>query len=1072
MMTGASSIEPWAQGAEKYRGHRLLPHIVDYCAHHEPDRVFAAISTSESVANGFQDVTMKDMASAVDHMAWWIKRTLKNAPKERRTLAYIGAGDLRYTILLLAAIKCDWKTLFISPRNPAILNLGLLQQADVHALLYADVLRSMAKGLQKFDPSMSCKQVPSMTDLLKSQTPRYPFDASFAELKDEKCLILHSSGSTGPPKLVYLTHATFSCTDNDPKIPVPEGRSPQNASQFNFSPPGRFYSCFPPYHMAGIQAYTLLPAFSQAAAVIMGPPMMPPSGSLVDTVMKEQDVRALYLPPSIIEQWVTEPTAYEQAKNLDFVLYGGGPLSRTAGNKLDDVTNVCQMYGSLEMGQIQTLMPQPGEWEHIELNPYDECDMQEVGVGIYEMVLHQDEKFIGRRSLSHNFPEAKTWRTKDLFIPHPSKPGLWRFYSRTDDILVLSSNQIVWPIPMEAVLAGDPHIAGALVVGNGRPEVLLLIEPRPGPQVARMSKKEFIDAIWPSIAQANSIAPEYGKIRRSRIVLSQPNLGFFRAPKGTISRKPTESLYAEYIAAVFLYGTTDEQSEIGILENHWMDEAKRFIGSIVHDIRPDITLKESDDFFVAKAIDSLTVVELGQKLRLGLHRRMDKKKNVINFWLHTIFENPSIEALAKATFNAVFERNELDLQRASGVDEILDGLVAQLPEPSKENQAPSFPDADIKVVLLGSRGRLGPYIVKDLLDDPRVAGIKCLDRGTDGRAAFQRRADELNLDIDSNNARLQFISVDLSRPNLNLPQKQLDEISNHVDVIIHNAWAVNFALSLSSFLPEMLKSVNTLIEIANRAPSHPRIVFMSSTGAVQRWVKVISPNVPVPEEVIKCAHTTALTGYAQSKQVAERLLAAAGAELQIPITILRLGQVAGPTTIGDAGKWDSRDWVHSVAILSKASGLVPDEMGQVDWIPVDQMSRAILDLSLQQEQPANTDTPFVQLYNVVHPRPVPFSEFATALQACISSSQLVSFEQWVEHFTCLLPKRLSREAEAEKIRILPFFQSIVGEEQPRFDLDKCKLTSFTMAGMEPVSQKLLGEWCRRWTETEARRGET
>lgn len=101
--------KPWDEGGEKYRGKRLLPHIVDYYAHHEPGRVFAAISKSESVVNGFRDVTMKALAAAVDNMAWWLDRTLKDVPMKQRTLAYIGTGDLRYTILLLAAIKCGWK---------------------------------------------------------------------------------------------------------------------------------------------------------------------------------------------------------------------------------------------------------------------------------------------------------------------------------------------------------------------------------------------------------------------------------------------------------------------------------------------------------------------------------------------------------------------------------------------------------------------------------------------------------------------------------------------------------------------------------------------------------------------------------------------------------------------------------------------------------------------------------------------------------------------------------------------------------------------------------------------------
>jgi hypothetical protein len=102
------NTEPWAKGAEEHKGKRLLPHIIDFYAHLDPDRVFAAISMSENVADGFHDITMKAMAEAVDNMAWWLDRTLNKVSKKHRTLAYIGVTDIRYTILLLAAIKCDW----------------------------------------------------------------------------------------------------------------------------------------------------------------------------------------------------------------------------------------------------------------------------------------------------------------------------------------------------------------------------------------------------------------------------------------------------------------------------------------------------------------------------------------------------------------------------------------------------------------------------------------------------------------------------------------------------------------------------------------------------------------------------------------------------------------------------------------------------------------------------------------------------------------------------------------------------------------------------------------------------
>lgn len=140
---------------------------------------------------------------------------------------------------------------------------------------------------------------------------------------------------------------------------------------------------------------------------------------------------------------------------------------------------------------------------------------------------------------------------------------------------MLENELKVWPIPMETILRGDPHVTGALIVGNGRPEPVLLIEARQS-SYQEMSRDELLDAIWPSVVEANSVASEHAKIQRSRIVLCPPQLGFFRTPKGTVMRKPTESLYAELISATFTeeddsssgdeYDFSGDRTELGMRE--------------------------------------------------------------------------------------------------------------------------------------------------------------------------------------------------------------------------------------------------------------------------------------------------------------------------------------------------------------------------------------------------------------------------------------------------------------------------------------------------------------------------
>lgn len=81
---------------------------IDYHARESPDRIFALVPKTQNVADGFCDVNMKTMATAVDYMAWWLDGHSKNLSKDEKVLAYIGVSDIRYPIIFFAAIKVGW----------------------------------------------------------------------------------------------------------------------------------------------------------------------------------------------------------------------------------------------------------------------------------------------------------------------------------------------------------------------------------------------------------------------------------------------------------------------------------------------------------------------------------------------------------------------------------------------------------------------------------------------------------------------------------------------------------------------------------------------------------------------------------------------------------------------------------------------------------------------------------------------------------------------------------------------------------------------------------------------------
>lgn len=86
----------------------LLPHIIKQNAEADPDGVFARIPVGPKYADGYRDVTKRQFHNAVNHTASLLKKGLGDG-KDFETLAYIGPGDIRYSIAVVAGMKAEYK---------------------------------------------------------------------------------------------------------------------------------------------------------------------------------------------------------------------------------------------------------------------------------------------------------------------------------------------------------------------------------------------------------------------------------------------------------------------------------------------------------------------------------------------------------------------------------------------------------------------------------------------------------------------------------------------------------------------------------------------------------------------------------------------------------------------------------------------------------------------------------------------------------------------------------------------------------------------------------------------------
>jgi acyl-CoA synthetase (AMP-forming)/AMP-acid ligase II len=101
---------------------RLIPTLIDELATTDTTRVFVSIPRTTTIEDGFEDITYGDLARAVNRCAWWMERTLQRS-ETFETLNYVGPQDLRYVILLFAAIKTGYQVWYPSPRQSSSLTL-------------------------------------------------------------------------------------------------------------------------------------------------------------------------------------------------------------------------------------------------------------------------------------------------------------------------------------------------------------------------------------------------------------------------------------------------------------------------------------------------------------------------------------------------------------------------------------------------------------------------------------------------------------------------------------------------------------------------------------------------------------------------------------------------------------------------------------------------------------------------------------------------------------------------------------------------------------------------------------
>ncbi|OBT45611.1 Type I Iterative Polyketide synthase (PKS) [Pseudogymnoascus sp. WSF 3629] len=283
-----------------------------------------------------------------------------------------------------------------------------------------------------------------------------------------------------------------------------------------------------------------------------------------------------------------------------------------------------------------------------------------------------------------------------------------------------------------------------------------------------------------------------------------------------------------------------------------------------------------------------------------------------------------------------------------------------------------------------------------------------------------------------------------------------------------DTWGVILTGSTGSLGSHLLESLLAHPKVTNGSVASKKAAnfyFISSASAVTNWLEHHTGK--VPEEIIYDHSAATPLGYCESKHVAERLLDLANARSAVPVTVIRIGQIAGPTQ--KQGVWSKREWLPSLVSSSKYLGLLPETLGAidtVDWIPVDVLSKIIVELV-----GASDIKPPVKprVYHVVNPRITSWKTLLPTVQVHLNQGQtniqIVPFTVWIDALQASATGPAVRVTRNPALTLLEFYhgQSTAGSGSiARLDVQQAVAASNSLEALEVVGPQWMAIWMKQW----------
>ncbi|KAI0357816.1 acetyl-CoA synthetase-like protein [Trametes cingulata] len=979
---------------------------------------------------------------------------------KRPTVAILAnAYTVTYFCTAIGLIRAGCVAFFISTRNAAAGVADMLKKTGTCQLIVSrdSVLRGVAEDALKLLPEgqIAVRDMPVFEDLFPADgAPKkeaFEGDVDFPEVHDLQApaIILHSSGSTGHPKPLPWTHQRLLVCGREPLLcDVDTSRCIMGCHGV------------PMFHGMGAFLYSGAPVCGYIIATFKPgtPPIFPTPDRVWQGIVNTKADYSFSV-PSFIEEWARDPEKVMVLKRMRGLIFGGAPLNQQVGDALaSQGVNLFTVYGLTEVGCVNLFArPNPGmDWAYFTPSPTVTCKFVPHEDNTFEIVVLSNPD-CPLPAVNTKIDGQDAYATNDLVEPHPTKPNLWRIYGRADEQIMLSNGEKTNPVPMERIINEDPHVKSSVMFGRGKFQNGVLVEPAEDLQVDPQDPKqveEFRNKIWPTIERANDYAPKHSRIFKEMILVASPSKPFQFNVKGLPRRAIILAQYQEEIEALYREVEESAQSDLRRPETWDASSTLSFIRAVVEHTL-DRSIPDDADIF-RNGGDSLQATWIRNTILRAI--RETDVSAAKRLPTNLVFKAPTISELANIVYSVVNNTDAAGGPAHTPQDlwKFVEKYSAGLPaRPASLLDRPS--SAKDVILITGTTGGFGCDALEHLLREDGVERVYAFNRkGTNAserqRLQFRARGlDETLLDTP----KFKMVEAALHEPGFGVDPVLLEEIRRSVTHIMHNAWKVDFNMSLGSFEVD-IQGARNLIDLAISSPykQAPPVVFVSSIGIFTNYK---GPS-PAPETPLDDPASAFGAGYAESKWVTEHVLQNATNKTGVHTVVMRLGQVTG----NRVGYWNEKEWFPALVKSAQFQRCLPDIDGHVSWIPGYEAAKAFAEMRHSTE-------PFLHL---VHPRRVPWHDLIAPIAQDLGVP-LVSYAEWLSALEKSISEGDAAEVELMKanpaLRLLSFFKNLKPASPDREPLgivylstEKSTQVSDTLAKLPVLDAERAKGWLAAW----------